>query len=295
LWRNFRLKGECMFILRRTGGVSAKELAKLCGAKCGKVVNRNNLKDFIINYGERYEQAHLNKNVNYNKLSVHKFLAEHDIKVPKLYSKNARIEDKEFPVLARKNYHSKGRDIIYIKDKKALKELNDSGKDYDFLVQYIPKVSEYRVHILKGYKIIVNVKVNDEEERDVIVRSHDKGWKHITYRGEFDNALIKLGKDVTDLLQYDFAVIDIIRDKKNNLYVLEVNSAPGLEERKLNIYADFFKKKEQEWLKKNEPVKEIVKKEVKLHEESFYGGKRIVSSAQPIIKMNNQGYWAYNG
>lgn len=277
-----------MFILRRTGGVSARELAKLCGAKCGKVVNRVDLKDFIINYGERCEQASLNKNVRYNKVNVHKFLGENGIKVPKLYSKHSSINEKDFPLLARKEYHSKGRDIIYIKDKKALKELNDSGKDYDFLVQYIPKVSEYRVHVLKGYKIIVNVKVNDNEERDVVVRSHDKGWKHVTYRGEFDNTLIKLGKDVTDLLQYDFAVIDIIRNKKNDLYVLEVNSAPGLEERKLNIYADFFKKKEQEWLKKNEPVQELIK----VSERQIVQPRKM---KQPIIKMNNQGYWAYNG
>lgn len=268
-----------MFILRRTGGISAKELAGICGAKCGKKVGKNNLKDFIINYGEQYNQANLNKNVNFNKVDVHLFLEKNGIKVPKLYRKNEKIDDKSFPLLARKNYHSKGRDIIYIKDKNALKELNNSGKNYDYLIQYIEKVAEYRVHILEGYTKIVNIKVNNEEKRDEIVRNRGRGWIQIEYNGEFYDKLVEIGEEVTDLLEYDFAVIDIIRDKKNNLYVLEINSAPGLEKRKLKIYADFFKKKEKEWLKKVQSSKQKIIKE----------------KNNICVEVNNQGIWAYSG
>ena len=45
-------------------------------------------------------------------------------------------------------------------------------------------------------------------------------------------------------LKLDFGAVDIIRAKNGKLYVLEVNTAPGLEERKLQIYADYFKNME---------------------------------------------------
>ncbi len=239
-----------MFILRRKGGITANALAKTCKARCFKFQSKINWNDFVINYGEQTPNAHLNNKVNFDKVRVQKLLENYDIRMPELYSKNETIENIKFPVLARKNFHSKGRDIIYIKDKNALINLRSSGRSYDFLVKYIDKVSEYRVHILKGFTSFVSVKVNDEEDRNEIVRNRNKGWKQIEYDGEFKNSLIKLSDKVMDVLKYDFGAIDIIRDENNKLYVLEVNSAPGLEERKLKIYANYFIKKEKEWKSK---------------------------------------------
>jgi glutathione synthase/RimK-type ligase-like ATP-grasp enzyme len=55
-----------------------------------------------------------------------------------------------------------------------------------------------------------------------------------------------LAQQAIDALGYDFGAVDIIR-RRDKLYVLEVNSSPGLEDRKLQLYADYFKQKELEW------------------------------------------------
>ena len=248
-----------MFILRRKGGISAKELAVLCNARCRKNINRAKWNDFIVNYGEKSDKAHLNRNVNFDKIEVHKILEENGILLPKIYDKNEDMPDKTFPLLARKNFHSKGRDIIYLKNKDDLNKINPNR--YDYLIEYIKKTSEYRVHILKGFTTIVNVKVNGEDDRNEIVRNRNKGWKQVEYNGEFRNKLVKIGEEVVDILDYDFAAIDIIRDKDNQFYVLEVNSAPGLEERKLKIYADYFLKEESKWFSKNRIKETVVPKQ----------------------------------
>ena len=112
--------------------------------------------------------------------------------------------------------------------------------------KYIDKKSEYRVHILGDYDTIVNVKIPDEdkENSDLVVRSKNNGWIQVTYNGEFKDELIELARKVIKILNYDFGAVDIIR-RKNRLYVLEVNSAPGLEDCKLKRYADFFKREER--------------------------------------------------
>jgi glutathione synthase/RimK-type ligase-like ATP-grasp enzyme len=172
-------------------------------------------------------------------------LKENGILVPTIYLKGETIPDGAFPLLARKRYHSQGRDIIYIHDREQLE--NDLEDDmYDFLVEYVNKTSEYRVHFLRDYDTLVSVKFNPDNDGDPIVRSHQNKWNQISYDREWKDALIELAKKTMDILGYDFGAIDIIR-KKDKLYVLEINTAPGLEDRKLNIYADYFRKMERRW------------------------------------------------
>lgn len=234
-----------MWILRRRGGLTAKKLAELCQCKATKeYISRRN--HFIINYGRDYREADLNKNVIFNKLEVLNILKEANILVPRIFNKGDEIPEEAFPLLARRKYHSQGRDIIYIHNREQLEnELEDNM--YDYLVEYIPKKSEYRVHVL-GDEIIANVKFNEDGLGDPIIRNHRNKYKMITYEGEHKENLEILARKVMDVLQYDFGAIDIIR-RGNKLYVLEINSAPGLEDRKLNQYAEYFKKEEEKWKK----------------------------------------------
>jgi len=233
-----------MWILRRSGGITAKKLAELCNCRTTKnYIPRR--KHFIINYGKDYKYAHLNKKVIFNKLKAYEILKEAEINQPKLYYKEDVIPDGAFPLLARKEYHSQGRDIIYIHNREQL-ENNLEYFMYDFLVEYINKTSEYRVHIL-GDKALVNVKFCGEEVADPIVRNHRNNWRQISYDREFKDELVELAKKTIKALGYDFGAVDIIR-KRNVLYVLEVNSSPGLEDRKLEEYKQYFKEEEDKWL-----------------------------------------------
>jgi glutathione synthase/RimK-type ligase-like ATP-grasp enzyme len=232
-----------MWILRRRGGITAKEIAELCQARASRQYLPRR-EDFIINYGRDYKFANLNKNVIFNKLTVYEKLKEAGIKQPRLFHKGENVPDDAFPLLARRKYHSQGRDIIYIHNREQLEnDLEDFM--YDFLVEYINKKSEYRVHIL-GDEAFVSVKFNKEGDGDPIVRSHANKWKQIEYDREWKDDLIELARSVITVLGYDFGAVDIIR-KRNALYVLEINSAPGLERRKLNLYAEYFKREETKW------------------------------------------------
>jgi len=171
-------------------------------------------------------------------------LQDAGINQPRLFYKDDEIPDGAFPLLARKEYHSQGRDIIYIHNRKQLE--NDLEEyEYDLLVEYIHKTTEYRVHIL-GDKAIVNVKFDNTGLADPIIRNHKNQWRQISYDGEWTDALIELAKKAVKVLDYDFGVVDIIR-KRDKLYVLEVNSSPGLEDRKLQEYAEYFKEEENKW------------------------------------------------
>ena len=234
-----------MWLFRRKFGKTAKKLAVLCHCRASKryLPRRRN---FIINYGQRCEYANLNRNVIFDKLAVSLMLNEAKISIPRIFLKGEAIPDEVFPLLARKRYHSQGRDIIYIHDREQLdNDLEDYM--YDFLVEYVNKTSEYRVHFLRDYDTLVSVKFNPNGDGDPIVRSHQNKWNQINYDREWKDALIELAKKTMDVLGYDFGAIDIIR-KGQKLYVLEINTAPGLEDRKLNIYAQYFRTMERKWL-----------------------------------------------
>lgn len=236
-----------MWILRRKGGKTAKELARILNCRTTKeYIPRK--RHFIINYGRDYENANLNRNVIFNKLKVYELLLDAGISEPKLYHKGDNIPDEAFPLLARKCYHSQGRDIIYIHNREQLEELDESS--YNFLTEYIAKTAEYRVHIL-GDEAFVSVKFcGNNNNADPLVRSHSNGWRQIEYDRQWKDDLIDLAKKAIKTLNYDFGAVDIIR-KGNNLYVLEVNTAPGLEPRKLQIYSEYFRIEEQKWRENN--------------------------------------------
>jgi len=232
-----------MWILRRKFGETAKELAELCQCRTTKDFIPTRRKHFIINYGRNYPNSDLNKNVIFNKLVVYEMLKEAGIREPRIFHKGEEIPADAFPLLARKKYHSQGRDIVYVHNQEQLDELD--RRDYDFLVEYINKTSEYRVHIL-GDEAFVSVKFNGEGDGDPIVRSKKNGWRQIEYDREWKDELIELARSAISVLGYDFGAVDIIR-KGSKLYVLEINSAPGLEPRKLKLYSDYFKKEEEKW------------------------------------------------
>ena len=113
-----------MWILRRKGGITAKKIAELCACRASKKYLPRR-KDFIVNYGQDYRYAHLNRNVIFDKLAVYEKLKEAGILEPRIFKKGDNIPADAFPLLARKKYHSQGRDVIYVANKAQLEELED--------------------------------------------------------------------------------------------------------------------------------------------------------------------------
>jgi len=229
------------------GCKTAKRLSKVigCPARYGLPKKK---KVFVVSYGRVLPQANLNKSIIPNKRKALEILENNGIGVPKVIGKHEinNYPEGEFPVLGRKNHHAKGRDIVFIKTKAGLAEVDKSNIDY--YVKYIPKWAEYRVHVLGGVAKVVAVKIHDnkEEVKKQPVWNYDSGWKQFTYNGGHEQTLKELGEKVIEILGYDFGAIDIIR-KGRDYYVLEVNSAPALIPERQEVYANYFKETERVW------------------------------------------------
>lgn len=107
---------------------------------------------------------------------------------------------------------------------------------------YIKKQDEYRVHFFNGEITDIQRKAIrpdfDKAQVNFQVRNYDNGFMFV--RGGFDtpkDVLVEAQKAV-DCLDMDFGALDIVYNANmQKAYVLEVNSAPGMEGQTSDNYA----------------------------------------------------------
>lgn len=112
--------------------------------------------------------------------------------------------------------------------------------------KYVKKRYEYRVHISNNgvFDIQRKAKRKDIEDDDVNwqVRNHDNGF--IYMRGDNDETpddVTEQAKKAFAVTGLDFAAIDVIYNShEKKAYVLEVNTAPGLEGTTLENYSEMI-------------------------------------------------------
>ena len=110
-------------------------------------------------------------------------------------------------------------------------EKGDELIEAPLYTKYIFKAREYRVHATKFNVVDTQQKVRDPDQvpKSWKVRSHDNGFifqrKNIAPNETRDALAIQSVK----ALDLDFGAVDIVEDKHGVFYVLEVNTAPGLE------------------------------------------------------------------
>lgn len=123
-------------------------------------------------------------------------------------------------------------------------------------VKYIKKQDEYRIHVFQGRVIDAQQKrrrtETPNEEVDYQVRNHANGWIYARAGCDLDhmddsnvsvyeksNMIHNEAIKATEALGLDFGAVDIIwNEHHKQCYVLEVNTAPGLEGTTLTKYAD---------------------------------------------------------
>lgn len=112
---------------------------------------------------------------------------------------------------------------------------------------YIPKKYEYRIHIFLGEVIDVQIKLRktgakEDPNYSPKIRSHHHGWiftrnTEITVPQEAIEQAIK----AVGSLGLEFGAVDIIyNEKSNKVFVLEVNTAPGIEGETMFSYVCSF-------------------------------------------------------
>lgn len=189
-----------------------------------------------INFGCARKYLSSSSFINYNselisdKLYCFDIFHALDIKYPKL------IDPKEYnkPFLGRRNKSSQGRGIIKFEDN--FEKWDRYGSD--FFVEFIDGNSEHRVHVW-GDNILIELNKDFSENIHSFIRNYHNGSRLIPgYIPHKDR--IKILNACIDVIKYaglTFGAVDIIIDKNDNWYILEINSSPRLSKFYALIYA----------------------------------------------------------
>ena len=172
-----------------------------------------------------------------NKLATFELLKEVGVSIPR-FAENyadlaAQVGKDSFPVIARTKLRaSKADGVYYCEDKNAVDELTERlGGQIKLWVEYIKKFQEYRVHVIDGKAVLVAQKRKvKEEEADFKIRNHQNGWIYAVNDIEEPHpSVLEESVKAVKALKLDFGSVDVIwSSHKNQAFVLEVNTAPGL-------------------------------------------------------------------
>ena len=108
-------------------------------------------------------------------------------------------------------------------------------------VEYIKKRFEYRVHVLHNTVIDLQMKKvrSGSEGNNFQIRSHQNGWIFSREGVSVRPLAMSTAVNAVKAVGLDFGAVDIIwNESSGRYYVLEVNTAPGLEGETVNKYAN---------------------------------------------------------
>lgn len=243
-------------IASRSAKKLAQGLSELLKSKVRRVKHdglyRPKRRSLVINYGSNFGPAWLSRaravlNLPVgcasggNKLVAFKKFREANLAIPDFtssYEEALGWYNEGFTVVCRTllNAHS-GRGIILANC--------ESGKPMvrsPLYVKYKKKRKEFRVHVFQGNVIDVCEKRRFRRDRrddrfDGYIRNHDMGWAFCRDGVICPSDLHALSLAACRSLGLDFGAVDIIwNEKEDKCYLLEVNTAPGLEGTTLKKY-----------------------------------------------------------
>lgn len=126
-------------------------------------------------------------------------------------------------------------------------EIVDKGQpipNAPLYTKYVKKTYECRIHVFNGSVIDAQIKKRraDAEETNNLVRNIHTGWVYCREGFEAPEAGKQLAIQACAALGLDFGAVDLIYNQHyNQFYILEVNTAPGLEGTTLANYVKAIK------------------------------------------------------
>jgi glutathione synthase/RimK-type ligase-like ATP-grasp enzyme len=146
------------------------------------------------------------------------------------YTPTYPLDKLAFPVLARNRKHHGGTDIIYCKNRFAARRALKRGRAY--FTRYIPSKTEYRVWVYRGRHLGTYEKVlaRPEEKHKLIGRNYGNGYAfQLVSEHGVPRASVDLAINALNVLRLDFGGVDVLIGNNAQAYILEVNTAPGVE------------------------------------------------------------------
>lgn len=188
----------------------------------------------VVNYGVPYtgNLPSLNKNAGrQDKHEQQRMLATRGVRTIEAFNPAdaQRLPQGRFPLLGRKRSHVGGTDITLALQPEDVPLRVRAGAE--FFTPYIPSVTEYRVYVYRSQHLGTYQKVLVRpQEYKKVGRNYKNGFAFQLVRSEaVPRDAVSLAGDAVKALELDFGAVDILQGKDRHFYVLEVNSAPGVE------------------------------------------------------------------
>jgi len=224
--------------------VTGNRLGDFLGIPHGR--DCNNRYDYLIRWGSRTSVGYRPRETvvnsmeslrqNTDKLQTLRRLDNAGVPVPEYTTNRDEISDTfGYPALGRAEQHTRGQDINLILQWRDA-YLTDGN---DYFVEYVPTDLEYRMHVIDGEVVKIHEKrLRSDEDNHPFLRNHETGWIFVDPREQPPDS--QLAIDAVGALGLDFGAVDMIMGEDGNPYVLEVNSAPSLDEANLRRYGEQF-------------------------------------------------------
>lgn len=248
-----------MFIYSYNNGSRGLQALRDAGLEF-KIIRAENSKfkggknKFVINWGNSVTNEEIEKSFTLNKpsavaaatnkLTLFNLLKDTDVNIPRFTQNKDEALTWGFPIIIRTKLtgHS-GEGCFCIENSAEWDDFNhDNVRLY---VDYIPKKREYRVHVFRHsdqYDIQAKAVPKGSVPATYRIQNHGNGFIYARENAKdapkqvVEQARLALAK--TDL---DFGAVDIIwNERREKAYVLEINTAPGLEGHTANVYASYM-------------------------------------------------------
>lgn len=153
------------------------------------------------------------------------------------------FEDGDVVVARTKLQGHSGEGIVVVDP--ATWDITKEGPKAPLYTKYVKKKDEYRIHIFDGNVIFEQRKAkrHDVEEVDYKIRNHAGGFIYAHKDIEVPDDVITQAKLAMTESRLDFGAVDVIyNSREDKAYVLEINTAPGLEGTTLEKYTEAVEK-----------------------------------------------------
>lgn len=252
----------------RQGSRSARALADALGGRVLRLQNSTFVKrrhDVVINWGSTQlgeREFEIDFNVPFrvqqasNKLNF--FNAMPEGLTPRFWTRREDIPQDAYPIVCRTVLAGHSGVGIVVANTPA--DLVPAP----LYVQYVKKESEFRIHVGKrrvpvrqagerhGAEFTTEVDIISEQRKarrqdaEVVnwqIRNHQNGFIYARENIEVPECVREVSRQAMRELEIDFGAVDVIYNRRQDrAYVLEVNTAPGLEGTTVTDYADYFRR-----------------------------------------------------
>lgn len=204
--------------------------------------------DVVVAWGPTAPCLHTNaaqeaaKKIASNKLLSFRQFKEHNVPTPEWTDNNEvalQWLDEGKLIAARTLLCSHSGKGIYLCQRDGEEPIRDGLVHAKLYVQYKKKKHEYRVHVFNGKVIDITQKKRKAgfENRNNQIRNHQNGWVYCRENLSIPDGMESLALTACNALGLLSGAVDIIwNEKENKCYVLEINSAPGIEGTTCNKY-----------------------------------------------------------